>query len=456
MKITARPAERVYAGQRPESSHTASSYPYVPGPVVLGGFAATWIREFGPPQQAGSTRRDEFISLFHGDVMWPALWAEGSVLVPLSVKVCKYGFKTADGDGCRTFAFDTTADLGPDAPPSPSRCPHCGGPLEHGKGQVLHVPMVGTTRVELEPMLGEEPTAAGRRERAKESQLFARRSIERGTTLVGESPTGVTGWLGDLAANGETVIWFGGKRSVGGRCATSIEANGAGPAVAPLGPRAGGGIVLTARTPSIFTDPSGLPRLDPDPKELDDAIGCPVKITCRWVRPTTVGGWHAHTGLPKPVEIATVPGSTWLLKPADPVSPEGLANLARLGLRTHEGFGSFAVNPPPFTLTSSDGDDDAAAHSPPAEPSSRERADEVVDVFGPDGLVDWVGDILRQRALDLASGRGGTLEELRSRANYARLRPRQRSLLETILASHTADTLADLAALMAASSTEDR
>ena len=53
------------------------------------------------------------------------------------------------------------------------------------------------------------------------------------------------------------------------------------------------------------------------------------------------------SGLPKPVELAVAPGSTYLLETEREVTDEALAGLGRrgLGLRRHEGFGDLA--PPP-------------------------------------------------------------------------------------------------------------
>ena len=446
MRIEASPIEPIYAGQRPESSHRAESHRYVPGAVVLGAFAARWIREFGPPQQATAEGQADFLTLFHGDVVWPALWSTTSTVLPQSTKICKYGSRSRLDENCVTFASDLTAEHAIAATPV-DRCPHCGGPLDNGKGQILDVAMTSATRVQLERMQGDDPDAVGRRERAKDGRLFTRRSIDRNTLLVGSSPS-TAPWLADLAAEENLTIWFGGKRTVGGRSAVKLTPDQRqDPAPAP---RRDGQVVLTARTPAVFVDDAGRPLLEPNLAELEADIGCSFEIERQWARPTMVGGWHAQTGLPKPEEVGVLQGSTWILKPAETLGSNELAKLAYLGLRIYEGLGHFDVNPEPFTFArDSEGQEESCVADTKAD-ELHHTADELMELFDDDGLVDWVIDLLRQRAVEVAGGRQGSLAELRSRANYVRLRDRQSACLSRVVEEDSADSLIDLTAILSA------
>lgn len=61
-----------------------------------------------------------------------------------------------------------------------------------------------------------------------------------------------------------------------------------------------------------------------------------------WTRWCEIEGWHAASGLPKPVERAVQPGSTYLIRCAERADEQARKRLmARgIGLRRREGFGA--------------------------------------------------------------------------------------------------------------------
>jgi CRISPR-associated protein Csx10 len=319
--------------------------PYVPGSTLRGALAAAWIREHGPPGTA-NPRREEFIGLFERDIRYGPLLQEGTAVVPLSAVWCKYPATPA----CEKWSTDAAVDG--DA----FTCPHCGDGTETGKGEVAAVRVRRILRTRLD--------AAGR---AMDGYLYARHELESGLAYRGHL-TGTHPWLREPRE-----IWLGGRTSTRGLATIQVTPDAdepAAPAV-PFSPRADGALVVRFTSPALIVDDAGRPALDPA-AEILHLLGMPSAALERslcWTRPVRVGGWHAASGLPKPVELAMAMGSVAVLQLREQPGPEQLQRLARegAGLRRIEGFGSVQVNPSPWRLPQLPAAAEAAG--PAAEPS---------------------------------------------------------------------------------------
>jgi len=327
VRVTAE--EPLALGVVPQSGNVVDSWAHVPGSVLRGALAAAWIAEHGPPNAAPPTAHEGFLRLFEGEVRYGRLLADGSAIEPLSVRRCKYRPRP----GCRQTAEDLAADHNGDPPARLESCPACGGPLALGKGRVVGVRLEEVGRTELDDD-----------ETAKQGNLFTRRQLPAGTVLRGRI-AGADPWL----AQPPERIWLGGRRSTGGRARLAITP--ASPT--PARPRTDGKILLRLEAPAILVDRATRPLLDLPEDELSETLDTQVRVERRWLRPTLARGWHAASGLPKPVDHALAAGSTFLLSTATGTSPDpaALSRLAEagIGLRRAEGFGEVAVNPPPWT-----------------------------------------------------------------------------------------------------------
>lgn len=308
-------------GDKARSDFVLGTQDHLPGAVVRGAFAAAWIAANGEPARS-SPQRQQFLQLFEGDVRFAPLFA-GSDVNPLSVLSHKYG----DGQDCQIAEYDCSAH---DA--APSSCPDCGSPLEHHRGlRGRPVQQRRRTSVAI------APTGVARR-----GQIVTRDTLEAGQAFRGTLLANDPALLGVLAELGPVRV--GGRRTTHG--AAQVQIDDAGPP--PTAERRGNGqLVIRLRSPGVFTDGQGRPRREPQPGELEAVLGCPANVIRRWARWQQVGGWHIASGLPKPVELAAAPGSTYLVETEGTVTDEALAALGQrgLGLRRHEGFGDLA--PPP-------------------------------------------------------------------------------------------------------------
>ena len=324
-------------GDKARSDFVLGTQDYLPGTVVRGAFAAAWIAAHGTPGP-GSPRRPEFLRLFEGGVRFGPLFG-GAEFVPLSVA----GHKYDPGDDCEVIDYDRA--LQDDVP---GRCPQCESPLEHPKG--LRKPAASRPAAAGDAASGGTGIRVRRRTSvtiassgvAVRGQLVTRDTLEAGQAFRGTLIAGDPGLAGALAELGPVRV--GGRRTTHG--AAGVQIHDAPPPPTAVR-RDDGMLVLRLRSPGIFVDNQGRPRLDPDPGELEDVLGCPARAVRRWARWQHAGGWHVASGLPKPVELAAAPGSTYLLQTEREVPDDRLAELGRrgIGLRRHEGFGDLA--PPP-------------------------------------------------------------------------------------------------------------
>lgn len=319
--------QAISAASEREAGYYAPAFPLVPGWVVRGALAGCWIRQHGQPSP-NSGRRAEFMELFEGDVRFGALMVAGSTIEPLSVAACKY----PKDESC-TGAFIDLASADADS------CPQCGGPLELLKGAVRGVQLASRARVSLDDS-----------ERAKDGSLFTREEIPAGVVVRG-AVDGDHPWLAGLA---KEPVWFGGRRSTAGRADLTAMVG----AVAEPGPSTDGLLVVRCASPLIAVDRFARPVLQPDTRELAEALGVAessLRLRQRFVRPVTVGGWHMASGLPKPREVAAAAGSTFVYE-TDGVSEAAVRRLAStgLGLRQREGFGWISVNPPKWSAPTSE------------------------------------------------------------------------------------------------------
>jgi CRISPR-associated protein Csx10 len=308
-------------GDRARSDFVLGTQDYLPGTVVRGAFAAAWIVVHGEPVPSLPLRA-QFLRLFEGGVRYGPLFC-GAQFKALSV----LGHKYQPGDRCAVAEYDRALQDN-----SPERCPDCGSPLEQAKGLDDD-----SVRVRRRTSVAITPSGVARR-----GQIVTRDTLEAGQlfrgTLVASSP--------DLldALSRISPVRVGGRRTTHGMAEAAIG-RGSEPPTAQR--RADGLLVLRLRSPGIFVDDQGRPSRDPAASELADVLGSPSRVLRRWSRWQSVGGWHVASGLPKPVELAAAPGSTYLIETERAVTDDALAVLGRrgLGLRRHEGFGDLA--PPP-------------------------------------------------------------------------------------------------------------
>jgi CRISPR-associated protein Csx10 len=245
----------------------------------------------------------------------------------LSAIWCKYPSTTA----CEAWSADAAVDG--DA----RTCPHCDNGTDTGKGEVTGVRVRRILRTEL-----------GDDGRPLDEHLYARHELESGLVYRGHL-TGTNPWLQETRE-----VWLGGRASTQGMATVQVSPEPdepAAPAI-PASARADAALVVRLTTPAIMVDDAGRPALDPIP-EILRMLGMPTSsLEARrcWTRPVRVGGWHAASGLPKPVDLALQMGSVAVLHFREQPDPAGLQHMAQdgLGLRRIEGFGAVQVNPPPW------------------------------------------------------------------------------------------------------------
>lgn len=308
-------------GDRARKDYVLSTLEHVPGSVVRGAFAASWLARHGVPAP-GSPQRKEFLGLFEGGVRFGSLLCEGTEFMSLAV----VGHKYDPTGACGQIDYDRAAGDEP-----PVYCPDCCSPLEQLKG--LHGDRPAPAR-RTSVAIGESGTAIS-------GQLFTRETLRagqafRGTIVASRDLLEILAGLGPVR--------IGGRRTTHGLAQVSIRDGGAPPAAER---RPDGMLIVRLRSPGIFVDAYGRPADHPSADDLEDALGVPATVKKSWTRWEQAGGWHAASGLPKPQELAVCAGSTFLIHPERRVDDSALVRLSArgLGLRRHEGFGDLA--PPP-------------------------------------------------------------------------------------------------------------
>lgn len=156
-----------------------------------------------------------------------------------------------------------------------------------------------------------------------------------------------------------------------------------------------------------------------------------------WARRERVGGWHAASRLPKPVELAVSIGSVLLLDfDRPPASDRLLALTGRgIGLRRSEGFGALETA--------------ISAWGQPTEPAPiATRQDQVQDpaeayarLLLDTGHGAWFVDNLRPYVEELAAHPGTQHLGLLQRPRLRRLTPYERDRIEGMLLTAPVDVL---------------
>ncbi|MEU9774279.1 type III-B CRISPR module-associated Cmr3 family protein [Streptomyces sp. NPDC047968] len=462
LDITVTAHQPLALGVRPTGTAPVPTRRHVPGSVLRGALAAAWIAEHGLPTAVPAAQRRQFTALFEAGVCYGPLFAAGSRIVPLSVLRCKYrrcttlvdaafpdGDKALDVDGPalhenRAAVHDRTGTDGTGEEELSCAC----GPLTPGRGEVEFTGADSAAWATQSTHLQIDDT----RQVAEEGMLFTRRALTHRNaegaertfhgriTLTGGLPDEAAAWLGRTRR-----LRLGGRRGTSG-AVTCTPA----PAAAVAPPATARRIALRLTAPAILTDPAGLPLDLADPQALRAALDqqlAPllddVQLTDVhrvWARRERVGGWHAASRLPKPVELAVSAGSVLLLGFDRPPSPEGLLAVAEhgIGLRRNEGFGTLdtattawqAAGPDTATTQRADGQDPDADQAPdPAEAYARLILDT--------GHGAWFADHLRPHIRQTPAQRTGLLERPRLR----RLTPYERDELTRMLITAPADVL---------------
>lgn len=321
LTLTLRQPAQVSTRRRSDNVRETASH--LPGWVVRGAFAAAFIRCFGPPAEA--RHRDEFVTLFEGAVRFPPLYSGG---LPHSLSLLTHKYPAS---GCQ--AGDVDLALRPTEVQPRTRCAKCLEPLKGLRG----IPDAGRTRRHTSTQVDARGVAVA-------ETLHSRDSLDAGLTFSG-TLTGDSGGLDLLGMIADEVsLTIGGRRTTRGLVTAEFSDDPVGEPSLPL-VRDDGLLVLRLESPAVFVGDDGRPQSTPDPDELASALEVDhAKVIERWTRWEQIGGWHAASRLPKPVEIAVAAGSTYLVEPSARPSDDALVKLMTrgLGLRRHEGFGHVA------------------------------------------------------------------------------------------------------------------
>ena len=332
--VTATLHQPVAAGTGLRKAGVQASEDYLTGTVLRGALAARWIARHGAPTTVNPCDRGEFERLFEGDVGFGPLLPPATVPMPMSCWIHKYDPEP----GCPRW-WDEALGRTPGGDGLP-RCPHCALPLQRGSGQLTTV-RDGRTVAAVD-VVEDTHTEIGPDGRVVPKNLFARQRIRAGQVFTGLLLGADTDL--DLITAGVTRVWLGGRRSTSGLATLTVEQAPAAPSVQRLGDRH---LVLRLAQPGIFVDDYGRPQPDPHPRDLQRAFGVRARVERRWMRWTTVSGWHAASGFAKPGERCAARGSTYLIGcDKTPTDAALAADAARgIGLRRVEGFGAFVGGP---------------------------------------------------------------------------------------------------------------
>jgi CRISPR-associated protein Csx10 len=439
LRVTVTARQRLALGTGSEVSYFTGTHSFVPGSVLRGALAAAWIAEHGPPPD----RAAAFGALFDGPVRYGPMYVPGTVMVPISARLCKY----PRDDRCRAQAVDAAFEAA-------EKCPACGGPLEAGKGQVI---LPGAMAIERITRTSIDPVTA----KAADGELYANGALPAGTTLTGYI-YGRDAWL-----ERPRQLRLGGRRTVGGSADYQAvplgpgeqdnmpnewpglaAGNGSAQSAASPAPPASPGedrLVVRLASPAVFTDAAGRPRLEPDP--LLDLDG--VVVERRWIRPVTWSGWHAASHLPKPDEVCAAAGSTYQLTGPPATLRDLAARLPRegAGLRRAEGFGEVRIARHPWRPP-------APAQQAPAAADTqvREWLQELRALTLDPPQLRWVADALRelQLAREDQAVTGDAVSDLFGRAAADEFSGRQRQRLRDLFTRPDPQQLRDLTTLLLA------
>lgn len=362
---TIRLTQAAHLGSRPRSDFIRHTDRRIEGATVRGAFAAAWIRDHGEPTPT-SPRRADFLRLFEGGVRFSPLYAADP---PISLAVV--GHKYPVLDTCRADEFDLASERKP-----PKTCPDCGQTL---------VPRRDLRDSGWIPVSRKPGLQVGDDGVAVDGNLFAIDSVRPGVGFTGELH-------GDPADIEELLsledLRVGGRRATRG--AVTLRPSTATPAALPANaPQriSAQEIVIRLASPAVFVDAEGRPSSAPSADELSETLGVDTTVVKRWHRWRTVGGWHAASGLPKPMETAVAAGSTYVCHLAGRADDAALTRLAErgVGLRRHEGFGHLA---PPTPL----------AFTPKQRMALRQRWDaEAADAASPPGFIQALEQVAQGR-----------------------------------------------------------
>lgn len=315
LHVTLQQATHIGAAAR--SDFVRTTLTHIPGWTIRGAMAAAWIDANGVPSTSHPLR-DRFVRLFEGGVRFGPLHSEEP---PVSLAVV--GHKHGAGRDCKKVEIDTAVDQ------APERCPDCHQRYQQMRGERP----IRRIQVSRRPGLQVSDTGT-----AVDGQLFLIESVPPGSVFQGDilgDPEDVR----ELAAL--TALRIGGRRVTRGWAGFTVSEHSE-PAVPE---RVGKDrLVIRLASPAVFVDDVGRPVPQPSDAELSGALGVDVQVVRSWYRWEQHGGWHAASGLPKPVETAVAAGSTYVCRITGRPADEALSGLARrgIGLRRHEGFGHLA------------------------------------------------------------------------------------------------------------------
>ncbi|MEU6026956.1 type III-B CRISPR module-associated Cmr3 family protein [Streptomyces tauricus] len=421
-------------GVRPSGTAPVQTRLHVPGSVLRGALAAAWIAEHGLPGKVPEAQRDEFIALFEGEVSYGPLFAAGSHVVPLSVLRCKYR-------RCPTVVDEAFPHAGSGEEPS------CGcGPLVPGRGEVEFTGAAArglvtqSTHLQIDdaPQVAEKSLLFTRRALTHREADGTERTFHGRVTPAAVLPLGVAAWLAAPRR-----LRLGGRRGTSG--AVTYRPGPAETVPPPTGDR----IALRLTAPAILTDPAGLPLDLTDRQTLRAALdtelapllgGARVSAVERvWTRGERVGGWHAASRLPKPVELAVGAGSVLLLAFDRPPAPGGLLTLTGrgIGLRRNEGFGALETATTAWTQTI----DPAPEPAGTGREEDADPAESYARMLLGTGHGAWFADNLRTYVEDLTTASGNRNTTLLQRPRLRRLTPYERDTVTVMLLTAPVDVL---------------
>ncbi len=400
-RITLHTKQRISLGTGSEKAFLTRSHPYVPGSVVRGALAAAWVRE-------GGERNADFQNIFEGGRFSHA-FPEGVAVQSQSVVRKKYGSNTADDD--RDLAFDNT-------PKETSE--------EQLKGDCDFASNFSAQKQRTVTATALEP----RRHVAKDGSLFSREALEKGTSFIGTIvlPDSVSPKL----LLKLTTIFVGGRSSVMGRTEVRIEEE------PPLKLPEDNTIIIRTLSQAIIVDDFGVPVTNF--KEALEILDIDVvKVWALRVNSGIAGGWHAASGLPKPMEIGLAPGATAKIKRPSNEMLEKLLDEG-IGLRRSEGYGWVEIVDKsyerPARLEESRQHDEAE----PATSAVTSEAARILAVRLSNDQRQWLANMLRQ----LDEGDSLTDEHL-GQPVVDRLSSRQTELVKEIVKDTPQDLRTNLA-----------
>lgn len=320
LRLTLRQPAQI--GDRVRNDAVLTTLRHIPGAVIRGALAAAWISRHGAPEP-GTRGRAQFLELFEGGVRYGPLFA-GEPVPSLAVLTHKY----PPTPECDHVDLDEV-----EHPDPPGQCAQCDSPWKQETSLRRDDSIVVRRRTSV------VMTSAGVAQRGGlffRDRLAERRDDGTPLALEGHLVTDDPSAAEALAALERVRI--GGRRTTHGLAEVTIDLDTAPP---PPERTPDGQIVLRLRSPAVFVDEQGRPTAEPKSHHLEPFLGTGAEVTRSWYRWVHIGGWHAASGLPKPTEVAVAAGSTYLVRPAGPVSDDALRELAAkgLGLRRHEGFG---------------------------------------------------------------------------------------------------------------------